>query len=451
MDYNGKNALIVGMAKSGLAAAKLLLTLGAHVTLYDSKPESEFPDGYFAYLNGAEYNKLLGGDPMDVIEDMDVVVLSPGVPMHQSFIRRAYELGKHVIAEIELGYELSKADFIAITGTNGKTTTTSLTGAIFKAAGYNTYILGNIGVPITQEALNTREGDVVVAETAALQLDSIVSYRPKGSAILNITEDHIDRYGSMENYIAAKARVFKNQEQNDYCVLNYDNELARSLQGQICAQVIWFSVDHEVKPGAFVRDGHIMFAAGEEEFDVVSIDALQIPGRHNLENALAATALACMYGIKPEVVAGVLSTFTGVEHRLEFVREVEGVSFINDSKGTNTDATINAIRAMKAPSVLILGGFDKHADFMPLFEAMDERIKAVVILGETAQQIAHAAQMMGFKNYILSTGFEDAILKAYSLAEKGDVVLFSPACASWDMFENYEQRGRKFKEIVRGL
>jgi len=451
MDYKGKNAFIVGVAKSGLAAAKLLLTLGARVTVYDAKTEDDFPEGYFAPLDGFEYQKLLGGDPMEVVDKIDVMVLSPGVPMDLPCIRKAYELGKNVIAEIELGYELSKADFIAITGTNGKTTTTSLTGAIFKSAGYNTYILGNIGVPITQEALNTKEGDVVVAETAALQLDSIVSYQPKGSAILNITEDHIDRYGTMEKYIAAKARVFKNQEEEDYCVLNYDNEITRGLKDNVQAKTVWFSVDHEVRPGAFVRNGRIFFATEEQEFDIVSIDALQIPGRHNLENALAATALACMYGVPTEVVAEVLSTFTGVEHRLEFVREIQGVSFINDSKGTNTDATINAIRAMKDPTVLILGGYDKHADFMPLFEAFDGRIKAAVILGETAQQIARTAQLMGFKNYILATGFEDAVLKAYSLAEKGDVVLLSPACASWDMFENYEQRGRKFKEIVRGL
>ncbi len=451
MEYRGKNALVVGMARSGAASAVLLCKLGAHVTIYDVKTLEQLPEDVRQALEGVQYTNMLGKDPDDIIEKMDVLVLSPGVPLGLPFIRKAYELGVSVIAEIELGYAVSKADFIAITGTNGKTTTTSLTGEIFKNAGINTFVLGNIGVPITQEALNTKQGDVVVAETAALQLDTIDSYRPKGSAILNITEDHMDRYGTMESYIAAKAKIFKNQSAEDYCVLNYDNEIVRGLANRIKARVYWFSLNEQVENGAFVRDGNIIFVDGGKVTEIMPAAELRIPGRHNLENALAATALACLYGISAEVVASTLRSFPGVEHRLEFVREINGVKFINDSKGTNPDATINAILAMDRPTVLILGGYDKHGDFESLFAAFTSNIKAIIVLGATASKIVAAAQQAGYESYIKANSFEDAVLKAYSIAGESETVLLSPACASWDMFRDFEQRGEVFKEIVNGL
>ncbi|MEA5002966.1 MAG: UDP-N-acetylmuramoyl-L-alanine--D-glutamate ligase [Christensenella sp.] len=451
MEYKNKKVLVIGMAKSGVSSAVLLCKLGADVTIYDVKRKSDLPEGLLAELDRYEYHDMLGVDPTDRIEEMDMLVLSPGVPLGLPFIKRAYELNKKVIAEIELGFDVSKADFIAITGTNGKTTTTALTGEIFKNAGIHTHVLGNIGVPITQEALDTQPGDVVVAETAALQLDTIDTYRPKESAILNITEDHLDRYGTMENYIAAKAKIFKNQRPEDFCVLNYDNEIVRGLAHEIDAQVFWFSTDHILTNGAYVRDGNICFAKDGEVQVIMPAKELHIPGKHNLENALAATALACLYGIPVKVVADTLREFPGVEHRIEFVRKVNGVSFINDSKGTNPDATINAIHAMTEPTVLILGGYDKKNDFVPLFMEFTPMIKAVLVLGDTAQKVIDAALACGYENYIKANGFEDAVLKAYSIAEPGDNVLLSPACASWDMFENFEQRGSVFKEIVKGL
>ncbi len=451
MEYKNKKVLVIGMAKSGISSAVLLCKLGADVTIYDVKRRSDFPADLFEELDQYQYHDMLGADPTEQVADMDVLVLSPGVPLGLPFIRRAYELNKKVIAEIELGFDVSKADFIAITGTNGKTTTTALTGEIFKNAGIHTHVLGNIGVPITQEALITQPGDVVVAETAALQLDTIETYCPKESAILNITEDHLDRYGTMENYIAAKAKIFKNQNAEDFCVLNYDNEIVRELEGAINAQVFWFSTDRILENGAYVRDGNICFSVDGMEKVIMPAKDLHIPGKHNLENALAATALACLYGIPTEVVADTLRTFPGVEHRIEFVRKVNGVSFINDSKGTNPDATIHAIHAMTEPTVLILGGYDKKNDFVPLFMEFTPMIKAVLVLGDTAQKIIDAARACGYENYIKANGFEDAVLKAYSIAEPGDNVLLSPACASWDMFENFEERGRVFKEIVKGL
>ncbi|MEG2541997.1 MAG: UDP-N-acetylmuramoyl-L-alanine--D-glutamate ligase [Christensenellaceae bacterium] len=451
MEYKGKNVLVVGMAKSGVASAVLLCQLGANVTIYDMKPKKHLPEGLLDDLKEFAYDELLGKDPIDCIEKMDCLVLSPGVPLGLPFIKKAYALNKKIIAEIELGFSVSKADFIAITGTNGKTTTTALTGEIFKNAGIHTFVLGNIGVPITQEAMQTKPGDVVVAETAALQLDTVDSYKPKESAILNLTEDHLDRYITMENYISAKAKIFKNQTASDYCVLNYDNELVRALQPQIAAKVVWFSTENELYDGAFVKNGDIIFALNGKETLIMPAKELRIPGKHNLENALAATALACLYGIKSDVVARTLQSFAGVEHRIEFVKEVNGITFINDSKGTNPDATINAIRAMDRPTVLLLGGYDKKNDFVSLFREFTPNIKAVIVLGDTANKIIDAAIKVGYENYIKATGFEDAVLKAYSIAQDGDAVLLSPACASWDMFENFEQRGEVFKNIVKGL
>lgn len=451
MDYKDKKVLVIGMAKSGVSSAVLLCKLGADVTIYDVKKAEDLPENLLSELKEYSYHDMLGKDPINLIGEMDILVLSPGVPLGLPFIRKAYELNKQVIAEIELGFAVSKADFIAITGTNGKTTTTALTGEIFKNAGIPTHVLGNIGVPITQEAMETKEGDVVVAETAALQLDTIADYRPKESAILNITEDHLDRYGTMENYIAAKAKIFKNQRPEDYCVLNYDSVLVKGLEEQIKAKVIWFSADHEVSNGAYVKDGSICFRLNGKETTILPADEVRIPGHHNLENALAATALACLYGVGSEVVAHTLRTFPGVEHRIEFVRTVNGVTFINDSKGTNPDATENAIRAMMVPTVLILGGYDKRSDFVPLYKAFTPMIKAVIVLGGTAGKLIEAAEECGYGNYIRANGFEDAVLKAYSIADEGNNVLLSPACASWDMFKDFEERGRIFKEIVNGL
>lgn len=451
MDYKGKKTLVVGMAKSGVASAVLLCRLGADVIIYDAKKKQDLPQGIFDELSKYKYTDMLGEDVMSIINEIDIMVLSPGVPTGLPFIIKAQDLGKQVIAEIELGFSVSEADFIAITGTNGKTTTTALTGEIFKNAGIPTHVLGNIGVPITQEALETKKGDVVVAETAALQLDTIVDYKPVESAILNITEDHLDRYGNMENYIAAKAKIFKNQTEENFCVLNYDNEYVRTLHPNVKARVLWFSVESEVQDGAFVRNGMLVFKLDGKETEILPVDEIRIPGRHNLENALAATALACVFGIAGDVIAKTLREFAGVEHRIEFVATVRGVDFINDSKGTNPDATIKAIQAMKKPTILILGGYDKHSDFSELFAKFTPNIKSVVLLGATKDKIAQTAVNAGFEDYIVANNFRDAVQKAFSVADEGYSVLLSPACASWDMFENFEERGRTFKQIVKEL
>jgi len=448
MEFANQNVLVVGMAKSGVSAANLLLRLGAGVLLYDKRDASHF-DLADLFARGAV--DFLGKDPAQAEALADMLVLSPGVPVRQPFIRRAQAAGKPVISEIELGYQTAKADFVCIGGTNGKTTTTALTGEIFKNGGRRTFVMGNIGVPICDASLETRKGDVIVAEVAALQLETILEFRPRAAALLNVTEDHMDRFLTMEYYTACKLRQFKNQDASDFAVLNWDDPITRAQADKLPSRLLWFSRREEKQQGAFLREGSILFKMDGREQVICPAREVRIPGTHNLENALAAVCLAGAMGIAPEAMAHTLRTFPGVEHRIEFVREVGGVHFINDSKGTNPDATIKAIEAMEAPTVLILGGYDKHSEFGPLFAAFTRQIKTVVLLGATQPKLEQAAREAGFADVILARDLEDAVKKAFAVAEKGDNVLLSPACASWDMFRNFEQRGELFKQIVNRL
>jgi len=443
----GKKVMVVGMAKSGVASARLLIGLGAKVTLYDAKDIGDFPDGMFAEFYG-KADFAFGADPAPVAAACDMLVLSPGVPTGLGFIAAAAKAGKKVIGEIELGFLYSKGEFVAITGTNGKTTTTALSGEIFKNAGYNTHVLGNIGAPIAGEALNTKEGDIIVAETAALQLETIEKFRARACAVLNITEDHLNRYGTMERYIAAKERIFENQTGDDFCVLNYDNEITRSLAGKQKSKIIWFSRKVEPDRGVFIRDGMMISREEDAERVICGAGEVKIPGLHNLENALAAAALARCYKIPEAVIRRTLMEFPGVEHRIEFVREVGGVRYINDSKGTNPDSTEKAAAAMTRPTVIILGGSNKDNSFVSMIKSFGENIKALVVIGETKQRILSDAREAGFKEVYTADTFEEAVLKCRELAKPGWNVLLSPACASFDMFEDYEHRGRVFKEIV---
>jgi len=450
MDYNGKKVMIVGMAKSGFASARLLLDKGAQVVLYDAKTADKFPEGTFDALAGRA-ELALGVDPKPVAKVADALILSPGVPTNLDFITQAQRDGKKVIGEIELGFLFSQAEFVAITGTNGKTTTTALTGEVFKNAGFNTFVLGNIGVPIAAEADKTKKGDIVVAETAALQLETIETFRPHACAVLNITEDHLNRYGTMENYIAAKERIFENQTEDDFCALNYDNDTTRKMAGKQRSKIIWFSRQVTLESGVFIEEGKIVSAEEDGIHEICRTDEVKIPGAHNLENALAATALARCYKIAESVIRHTLMTFPGVEHRIEFVRELDGVRYINDSKGTNPDATEKAAAAMTRPTVLIMGGFDKHNSFESLIAGFGEQIRAIVAIGDTQQKVLDDARKAGYKNIQTAGSFEEAVRKCRELAKSGWNVLLSPACASYDMFSDFEQRGRVFKSIVNSF
>ena len=448
--FNQK-VMVVGMAKSGFSAARLLLKLGAEVLLYDQKNAEAFPEIEELFAAGAQ--NRLGQDPQKVALEAQMLVLSPGVPVKQPFIEAAQKAGKPVISEIELGYQTAQAEFVCISGTNGKTTTTALTGQIFSDGGRHTYTLGNIGTPICEKSLETKKGDIIVAEVAALQLETIDQFHPRAAALLNITEDHLNRFGTMQYYGDCKMREFENQTTEDFAVMNLDDPLTASRIAQLHSRVLLFSRKQEVEEGAYLKNGSIVFKMNGVEQEICPAADVRIPGPHNLENALAAVCLAMCMGIDPSSIAHTLRTFPGVEHRIEFVREVGGVRYINDSKGTNPDSTIKAIQTMTNPTVLILGGYDKHNTFDELFAAFTEQIVGIVVLGATKQKILKAAADAGYpasRTFAVDT-FEQAVKKAREIAPKGGTVLLSPACASWDMFDNFEQRGEIFKQIVQSF
>ena len=442
-----KTVLIIGMARSGIAAAPVMKSLGARVILNDSKPEEQLEG--LEGLSKNDYIFRLGEKPDQLVDEADLVVVSPSVPLNLNYAQKAKEQGKEVIAEIEEAFRLCNGTTVAITGTNGKTTTTTLTGEIFKNAKKGTFVVGNIGEPYIAHSLEAKEGDVMVTEISSYQLEGIVDFRAKAAALLNITEDHMIRHKTMENYIDAKLRVFLNQDETDFAVLNYDDETVRGLKDRISGRVIFFSRKKQLSEGAFVEDGNVVFAFNGKKEVLLNKDEIYIKGAHNLENALAATCLTMLMGVDAETVAYTLRTFTGVEHRIETVRTVDGVTYINDSKGTNPDSTIKAIETMTKPTVLLLGGYDKGGAFEMLFEAFTPQITHAVLLGDTRNRLKEAADNVGFKDYTVCDGnFEQCVKLAKALAQQDGNVLLSPACASFDMFKDFEERGKVFKEIV---
>ena len=451
-----KTALVVGMAKSGVASAILLYKKGYNVIINDLK--SDIP-GLSESLKKIKYVNRLGVAPEALLDGIDLMVISPVIPIFRPFVKEAIARGIEVIGEIELGYRYSNrgARFVCIGGTNGKTTTTTLTGEIFteyhKRIGTgNAYVLGNIGVPITAHALDTKAGDTVVAETASLQLESIVDFRCNAAGLLNITEDHINRFGSMEAYIAAKMRMFENQTEEDFAALNADDPIVANARTR--ARKLFFSRKKEVEEGAFVRNGKIIFRMDGKETELIPADELGIIGAHNLENALCAVCLSLAMGVPADIVSSVLRSFKGVEHRIEYTRCYHGVTFYNDSKGTNPESTIKAVEAMKQPTILLLGvgNYDKQSDYRPVFRCFNGRVKACIVNGSNTEAIMKAAADEGYTAiHACMGGLEEMILDALDIAESGDAVLLSPACASWGMFTDYEERGRIFKQIVNSL
>ena len=452
MNWEHQNVMVVGMARSGVAAAQLLVKHGATPFLVDQKKREDLRIS-LDELDSLPVRWHLGEEPQTLLDQVDAIVISPGVPIQASFILKARDMGLPVIAELELGYQLAEGTTVAVSGTNGKTTTVSLLGEIFKNAGKLTYVAGNIGYPMCLAAMESRRDDVIVAEVSSFQLESIDTFNPKVAAILNITEDHLNRHGTMQEYIRMKARLFENQNSQDVAVLNFDDPILQEMAGQLKSRVAWFSRTQAVPLGAFVENGKIMCAWGGETRPVCDVDAIYIPGPHNLENALAATAVAVAMGVPAPVIRHSLRTFQGVEHRIERTRELDGVVYFNDSKGTNVDSTIKAVQTMKAPTVIMLGGYDKHADFSPLAREMAASPCMIhaILLGQTAGQIEKALLEAGFDRITHAVTLKDAIEKARAHAVPGGNVLFSPACASFDMFTDYEQRGRIFKEMVNAL
>ena len=450
MDFKDKKVLVSGIAKSGISAAGLLKKLGADVTVQDAKTEDKLGD-VTDELRSQGFNLYLGANPDAIIEDMDILVMSPGVPADLPFVNKAREKNIPVIGEIELAYMFCKSPVIGITGTNGKTTTTTLAGDICKAYFENTFVVGNIGNPFADITFETKDDGVVVAELSSFQLETINEFKPKVSAVLNITPDHLNRHHTLENYIAAKERVFENQDESDFCILNYNDEITRKMADKTKADVIFFSLGGKITEGIYSDEKSIYINALGYNEKVVDIDELKILGGHNVENAMAAIGCCAAIGVPLDIIRKVLREFTAVEHRIEYVRTINDIEFYNDSKGTNPDASIKAVEAMKRPICIIAGGYDKGSDFTEWIDTFKGRVKFVAVIGAVKDKITATLDKAGFTNYKIADTFEEAIDLCYKNAVPGDCVLLSPACASWDMFKSYEQRGEIFKEYVKKL
>ena len=450
MLVEGKKVLVFGSGISGIGAAGLLEERGADVVLYDGNDKLNREE--LRAKLGAESRAeiVLGECPEELIRSLDMMVISPGVPTDLPVVNRMRECGIPIIGEIELAYELGKVEVLAITGTNGKTTTTALLGEIMKRASDSAFVVGNIGNPYTTVVDETREDSVIVAEMSSFQLETIVTFRPRVSAILNITPDHLNRHHTMEAYIEAKMNVAKNQTKDDVCVLNYEDEVLRKFGEEVTAEVLYFSSQRKLEKGIYLDNGNIIYK-NPEECPVCNVEELKLLGIHNYENVMAAAAMAASYGVDMDVIRETVRDFAGVEHRIEFVAEKNGVAYYNDSKGTNPDAAIKGIQAMRRPTMLIGGGYDKNSSYKEWIESFDGKVKKLVLLGQTKEKIAKEAEECGFHDIILVDTFEEAVMTCVKLASPGDAVLLSPACASWGMFKNYEERGDKFKEIVNSL
>lgn len=445
-----KKVLVFGSGISGIGAARLLEAKGREVILYDGNTalDKETLKRQIGEHTTAEV--VLGELSEDVMKELDLVVMSPGVPTDLPIVNQMREMGIPIWGEIELAYTYGKGDVLAITGTNGKTTTTALLGEIMRRYKSSVFVVGNIGNPYTTEVLKMTEDSVAVAEVSSFQLETVHQFRPCVSAILNITPDHLNRHHTMEAYIEAKENIAKNQTTEDTCVLNYEDAVLRKFGENVAADVLYFSSQRKLEKGIFLENGNIVYKDGAEMV-LCHVEELQLLGTHNYENVMAASAMAIAYGVPMDVIRDTIRTFAGVEHRIEFVCEKHGVAYYNDSKGTNPDAAIKAVQAMNRKTVLIGGGYDKDSEYEEWIQSFDGKIKHLVLLGQTREKIAAAAKRLGFENITLTDSLEEAVTTCAKLAQPGEAVLLSPACASWGMFKNYEERGEKFKEFVNAL
>lgn len=447
MELLGKNVLVIGLGISGVSTVKALDKLGAKIWVTDSKSEEELGD-ILSNLADISLNKHLGVSDMD-ISQVDFIVKSPGVPPSIPILRKARDMHIEIMSDIELAYRLNKANkMIAITGTNGKTTTTSLVGEVLKAANLRTHVVGNIGRGILDSLLDAEEGDIFLIEASSFQLEDTNFFKPKVSLILNLAPDHLDWHKSYDNYIRAKKKIFINQDGEDYVVLNYDDALLRSFEDETKANIIWFSTNEILDQGIYIDGRDIVIKLGRDKIYLMQQDDMKLLGRHNLENVLACIGICYAMGVDLDIVKATIQEFKGVEHRLEYVMEWQGISYYNDSKGTNPEASIKAIEAIPEPIILIAGGYDKASDFDDFVKAFKGKVKTLILLGETKYSIKASADKFNFKDYHIVESLEEAVQLASRLGNAGDHVLLSPACASWDMFNSFEERGRAFKDAV---
>ncbi len=447
MEFNGMNTVVVGAARSGVASAKLLRSKGAAVTLTDRNREETIP----ADLSGLKETGIIiqaGGHKEEVFLASDLIVISPGVPMDIGPLKSARKKGINIISEIELASYFIKAPIIGITGTNGKSTTTTLVGKILQEDGKDVFVGGNLGTPLSDAVLSGERYDLVVCEISSFQLEGIKSFKPHIAAMLNITPDHLDRYSTMVDYIEAKWRICANQGNQDFTVLNLDDPLLSGKEGRIRSRTIHFSRKKKIKYGIFTEEGVMTSSMGAYR-DIIKTDDLLIKGVHNLENAMASAAISLSAGCRIESIEKALKEFRGLEHRLEFVREIDGVRYINDSKGTNVGAVVKSLEGFESPIILIAGGRDKGGDFSPLKDLVAEKVKGLILIGEAKGLLRSAFD--GITDIAEAEDMSDAVRLARKRGRAGDIVLLSPGCASFDMFRNYEERGKVFREIVNSI
>lgn len=454
MNIQGKKVLVIGSGISGIGAVGLLNSLNAKPVLFDADRKLNAEDLLVKIKKetGAKPDIYIGDIPEVVKAQIELVVPSPGVASDVGMVAWFRDRNVPVWGEIELAYLASKGKLAAITGTNGKTTTTSLVGEILKEQYKDVYVVGNIGNPYTVEALKMTDETVTVAEVSSFQLETVVNFHPNVSAILNVTPDHLNRHHTMANYVAAKEAVAMNQTGEDVCVLNYDNEYTKEFGKRCSARVVYFSSETELTDGFFLKDDYICMAKDGNVSKLLNIHTdMNLVGICNVENVMAAIAIGIGMGVAMDKILKAVKAFKAVEHRIEYVATKGGVDYYNDSKGTNPDAAIQGIKAMSKPTILIGGGYDKQNEYDEWIEAFDDKVKLLVLIGQTREKIAQCASKHGFSKYVFAETFEEALDICVRNAHRGDAVLLSPACASWGMFPNYEVRGQMFKDYVNNL
>lgn len=451
MELKDKKVLVAGSGKSGIAATDLLKKVGATVTIYDGNEKLVKEDILSRLEDNSNVNVVLGDLSDEVINDTDLMILSPGIAIDAPFVNKVRDAEVPIWGEVELAYIVGKGKLAAITGTNGKTTTTALVGEILSAYFKDVNVVGNIGTPYTCTAFDSTDDTVTVAEISSFQLETIHRFKPDVSAVLNITPDHLNRHYTMECYTDVKMSICKNQDSDAPIILNYEDEILRNYAPKLHNRIIWFSSRQTLDEGIYLEGKNIVYAQKGQKNVITTTEDTTLVGIHNIENIMAAIGITINMGVPADVIKEAIRKFKAVEHRIEYVKTVDDVLYYNDSKGTNTDASIKAIQAMTRPTVLIAGGYDKKVQFDDWAKELKGKVKCLVLLGDTANQIATTVKKYGFENIIFTKSLKEAVDECKKNAEPGDAVLLSPACASWDMFDSYEQRGDMFKDFVNQL
>lgn len=451
MELKEKRVLVFGAAKSGISATSLLQKQGAYVLLHDGNTNLNIDDLKERIDIKNNFQAVLGELPDEIMDTIDLLVLSPGIPVDHPLVEQMRKKNIPIWGEIELAYRFAKGKIVGITGTNGKTTTTTLVGDIMKTYFDEVYVVGNIGNPYTDIAMETTDQSVCIIELSSFQLETIHEFKPDVSAILNITPDHLNRHHTMDNYIQMKENIAKNQTMSELCILNYEDETLRQIADRLSTRIMFFSSARQLENGLYLDGEDIVYSDQGVKHIVCNVNELKVLGKHSYENVMVGIGMAVKMGVPMDLIKKAVLDFRAVEHRIEYVETIDGVSYYNDSKGTNPDASIKAVQAMKSPTILIGGGYDKDSEFDEWIEAFDNKIKYLVLLGQTREKIAECAIRHGFTNIIMASDLKEAVRVCAEKAQKGDAVLLSPACASWGMFENFEERGRLFKQYVREM